>query len=242
LSGWDQGCRPVAISRDENGKVRIGPPGEPFFGPGSLLQEISHDGNLFVLSNNAEGAFLVGNRLEGTITRLPHRSVLVSAISPDGSRVATSSYATQPARVWSLPEGALLKELPAPGIISGLQFSPDGQSLTLHTGSGNARYRLDTWKPDPAFAATERTESSFWSRDGKRLATTAGADVLVLRADDFSGILSLPVPESAGWTGNAQMAFSADGSRLALRTAIGSVVVYDLDLLRAELAEWGMGW
>jgi eukaryotic-like serine/threonine-protein kinase len=242
LSGWDQGCRPVAISRDEDGQVRIGPPGAPLFGPGNLLHEISHDGNLFVLSNNADGAFLVGNRLEGTITRLPHPSVLVSAISPDGSRVATSSYATRSARVWSLPEAAIPKELPAPGIVSGLQFSPDGQSLTLHTGSGNVRYRLDTWTPDPGFAATERTESSFWSRDGKRLATTAGADLLVLRADDFSEILRLPVPESAGWTGNAQMAFSADGSRLALRTAIGSVVVYDLDHLRAELAEWGMGW
>lgn len=242
LSGWDQGCRPVAITRDEKGRFGIGPPGEPLFGPGSLLQEISHDGNLFVLSNNAEGAFLVGNRHEGTITRLPHPSVLVSAISPDGSKVATSSYATRSARVWSLPEGAILKELPAPGIVSGLQFSPDGKRLTLHTGSGNARFLLHTGEQDPGFAATRRTECSFWSHDGSRLATTAGADVVLLRAEDFSEILRLPVPESAGWTGNAQMAFSANGRRLAMRTAIGSVVIYDLDQLRAELGEWGIEW
>jgi hypothetical protein len=65
---------------------------------------------------------------------------------------------------------------------------------------------------------------------------------LILDAADFSEIIRLPVPESAGWTGNAQMAFSADGNRLAIRTAIGSVVVYNFDQLRAELAEWGMGW
>jgi WD40 repeat protein/tRNA A-37 threonylcarbamoyl transferase component Bud32 len=242
LSGWDLGCRPVPISRAPDGKVHVGPPGEPRFGTGSLLQEISHDGNLFVLSNNADGSFLVGNRLDGTITRLPHPSVLVSAISPDGSSVATSSYATKSARVWRLPEGELLEELPAPGIIGGLQFSPDGKSLTLHSGSGMARYRLDTREPDPEIAATERPTSSFWSRDGERLATTAGADVLILRADDFSEVLRLPVPDSAGWTGNAQMAFSADGNRLAVRTAVGAVVVYDLNQLRAELSDWRMSF
>jgi hypothetical protein len=38
------------------------------------------------------------------------------------------------------------------------------------------------------------------------------------------------------------MAFSADGNRLAVRTAVGAIVVYDLNQLRAELAEWHMGW
>jgi hypothetical protein len=50
------------------------------------------------------------------------------------------------------------------------------------------------------------------------------------------------VPASAGRIGAATLAFSGDSTRLALHTATGSVVLWNLPALREELHALGMDW
>jgi WD40 repeat protein/predicted Ser/Thr protein kinase len=242
VSGWDRGLTPWPIVRASGGKVELGPPGEPLFGSGNLLREQSRDGQRFVLGNNDDGVFLVGDLKQGIVATLPHPGVLSAALSPDGQWVATSSYTVPEAKIWSLPDGKWVRDLPSPGIVGSLSFSPDGESLTLRSANGSVCYRTATWEKDPAHSGRENINGSILSLDGRLLACFEGQDIRLLDPETWEEILRLPTPPAAGWLGGAQIAFSANAETLAVRAATGAVIVWDLPGLRRELEEIGMAW
>jgi len=242
ISGWDRGCVARTIIREAGRSPRLGPPGEPLFGSGCLLQAISRDGKRFVLSDNGEGRFVVAGLESGIEAELPHPAVLSAAISPDSTLVATSSYATHSARVWSVPSGKMLRELKAPGMVGSLHFSSDGRFLTLRASDGALRFRTDDWEPDPTFQSSAKLDGAVFTADDTWVASYSGDDILLLDPNTLAERLRLPSPPAAGWLGNAQIAFSADSKKLAIRAATGTIILWDLARLRQELAGLGMEW
>jgi WD40 repeat protein len=238
LSGWDRGCTPYPIVR-ENGGIRLGQPGEPLFGTGNLLRAISRDGGTFVLGNNARETFVVAKRSGGNPVHLKQAAVLSAAISPDGVFVATSNYARSGVKVWRLPEGRIEAELAVPGTSAEFWFSQDGGTLTVCSSEGALRYRTRDWTIDPAFPRGVLLEGAVPLPDRGMIACRDGQSVVLRDATSLEVRSRMPVPALAGWMGRAQLACSGDGTTLAARAASGTITVWNLPGLQAELETLG---
>ncbi len=236
LSGWDRGCTPYSVIRDAVG-IRLGEPGEPRFGPGNLLRTISRDGERFVFGNNSRGEFVVASRSGEKPVRIKQAAVLNAALSPDQRLLATSTFAGDGITLWSLPEGKRLKKLAAAGTSSEFWFGEDGTTLTIGASGGAVRYRTSDWTLDPSFPLGVLLEGAVPSPDGRIIACREGQSVVLRDADSLVVRSRLPAPALAGWMGRAQIAFSRDGLTLAAKAASGTVTVWNLPGLEAELAE-----
>jgi serine/threonine protein kinase/WD40 repeat protein/tetratricopeptide (TPR) repeat protein len=116
-----------------------------------------------------------------------------------------------------------------------LHFAPAGDRLTFVTPGGTLG--LWDWVRTEATDTHRRAESVAVSSDG-RLAAVAGAGQSVTVADLASGreIVALP-PEGADvWC----LAWAPDGSKLAVGLSDGVVAVWDLEQVRARLADFGI--
>ncbi len=242
ISGWDNGCTARSIKREVSGHVVIGPPSAPLFGSGNLLQNISRDGSMMVMSNNNDGCFIVGWPATKKHIMLKQPDVLSADFSPDGKLIVTTTYAANKAKVWSLPEGKLIRELDAPSVVAMPHFSPDGHTLLLRCGGGNVIYDTTTWQRARTFEPEHNLDGAAWSTDGKLHARYARQDIHLLDAITNKPIARLTIPASAGWLGNLQLAFNADSTVLIVHTAVGTVLRWDLSELRKELRERGMDW
>jgi serine/threonine protein kinase/WD40 repeat protein/tetratricopeptide (TPR) repeat protein len=116
-----------------------------------------------------------------------------------------------------------------------LHFAPTGDRLTFVTPGGTLG--LWDWVRKEASDTQCRAESVAVSSDG-RWAAIAGAGQSVTVAELGSGreVLALP-PEGADvWC----VAWAPDGSKLAVGLSDGRVAVWDLEQVRARLAEFGL--
>jgi WD40 repeat protein len=145
------------------------------------------------------------------------------AFSPDGRRLASLSGIHEDVRIWEMPGGRELLRLPQRmGVTASLTVSPNGQRLAL---AGNQGLRV--WDAPPTREAIRRRDTGLIlgaavSRDGKLVASTSANVVNVW--DRATGRPVLVLPWSIPGPGQdlprdntpASLAFSADGSRLAV--------------------------
>jgi serine/threonine protein kinase/WD40 repeat protein len=120
--------------------------------------------------------------------------------------------------------------------IRGLNFDPSGRRLRFVTPAG----KLGCWDwdqnaavPGPGLGALQ------WApAPGGRWVATANSDRAVVIYDLDAGVpvLTLPPEESDVWT----LAWAPDCRRLAVGTSDGAVSVWDLEQVRAALAELGI--
>ena len=94
----------------------------------------------------------------------------------------------------------------------------------------------------PVRCVAQQFQSFAPSPTGDLAASTARDEIILHREGDLAEIARLPALALAGHLGSATLAFSADGSRLAVHTATGSVIVWRLPVLRGELRALGMDW
>jgi serine/threonine protein kinase/WD40 repeat protein/tetratricopeptide (TPR) repeat protein len=115
-----------------------------------------------------------------------------------------------------------------------LHAAPAGDRLTFVTPGGTLGLR--DWEGKAASDTRRRAESVAVSADG-RWAAVGGAGQGVTVAELASGreVLALP-PEGADVWG---LAWAPDGARLAVGLSDGGVAVWDLEQVRARLAEFG---
>ena len=73
------------------------------------------------------------------------------------------------------------------------------------------------------------------SPDGTLAASVSRDEIVLYRVPELTELARLPTPASAGRVGAASLAFSGDSAALAVHTVLGSVVVWNLPALRAEL-------
>ena len=165
----------------------------------------------------------------------------LSSISPDKRWVATGTFHGWGMTVWDAVSGAKLRDL-RDGNTSAY-FSPDGRYLV---GAGASDYRIyepGTWKllhQVPRESGSDLANLAAFSRDGRSMVAIKQLNrVELLATDSWKPIASFipPDPQVVTWP-----AFSADDRHLAIATAQDLVQLWDLKLIRSQLARLGLDW
>ena len=153
------------------------------------------------------------------------------AVSPDGRWVVTVTQATGLGKIWDARDGRLVKQLAEYGV-GFPRFSPDGNWLSTDADGGRI-FAVGNWEAGPrmgasaAFTPDNRLMAVQPPTGAVRLVELAtGRELAHLEAPDFPGIAS-PV-------------FTPDGTKLI---GLGyGIRVWDLRLVRQQLAELGLDW
>ena len=153
------------------------------------------------------------------------------AVSPDGRWAVTVTQPTGLAKIWDTRDGRLVKQL-AEYRAGFPRFSPDGNWLSTDADDGRL-FAVGTWEAGPRFGA-----SGAFAPDSRLMAiqSTTGAVRLVDRASGGE-LARLEVPNLQGI---ACPVFTPDGTKLI---GLGNGIrVWDLRLVRQQLAELGLDW
>jgi WD40 repeat protein len=149
-------------------------------------------------------------------------------------------------KVWDATTGKAAAVLPGGGPdvnIFSIAFSPDNRWLVAGSISDYRWRRVGSWEPGPRIAKDQaevlRSPLAF-SRDGRLLAIVRTSHTVQL-VDPTSGrefaTLTDPNRHSFTW-----LSFSPDGSQLAACTHEHVIQLWDLRLLREELADLRLDW
>ena len=240
ICGFDAQLLRLPIRQKNLNPPEVGPPEKMASETGSLIADIRSDGKQLVLSNNADGRWLLVTQ-DQPIVSLPAEHLSSAAFSPEGRILATASYSIPGVRLWSLSEGTVQRELPTDTPVAGLHFTPDGRWLWVVTEREIQRFDTQNWERVFAVPVADLRGLTF-SPDGTMATCRDRGGIRLLRAGDLSEIARLSAPEYAGWLGNASLDFSKDASILAAHTATGTLIVWNIRELRSELKDIGMDW
>jgi eukaryotic-like serine/threonine-protein kinase len=248
VSVWGVLSWPVQIDPAKPEIYRLGPPRRLWnAGPprGSQCGG-SADGRTFAFPF-ANGAKLIQLGSPSTIKRLDQEDVRNCSVSPNGKWVATGSHNSTDgfgASIWEAASDCLkpVKKLPVPKQCIPT-FSPDGCWLMTNAGGCRLwrvpRKQDDTWADRPTI--TIGGDSACFSPDSRLLAVedTPGT-IRLVETETGTEIVRLESPEQSRLS---PQCFSPDGTRLiASGHDTGSLHVWDLQLLRQELAPLGLDW
>jgi len=161
------------------------------------------------------------------------------AISPDGKWVATRSYGRAGVRVWDAQTGRAVGNLPVDSRAR-LAFSPDGQWLVTADFAHIRLWKTESWELRHGFAQSQSLSAPAFTRDGKMLAVgishTAVRLINPATGREFA-TLEAPDPEPLSC-----LCFTPDGSRLVAACETHVIKVWDLRLIRQQLAEMDLDW
>ena len=202
----------------------------------------SADGRVIASAVWDGGLVLRRDQPDPLVRLVPHRDVRSVAVAPDGQWIATSSFgADLPIKVWE-PQwesgtATCVRQLPA-GHGAHAVFSPDGHWFAA-SGDAVTVWATDSWVTASRFATVRNGVLAF-SPDSNMLAFETGQGVLQL-VDPASGRefarLEDPNQDRAGW-----IAFTPDGTALVVNGEGQALHVWDLRLIREELAAMGLDW
>jgi WD40 repeat protein len=226
--------RPIDFRSGPEPRLTLGPAERlDLQGTGRVI-DLSRDGRVFGLAS-PNGAFVQDR--QGRVQHLSHSDCRSVSFSPDGRWVATGSHNGCAARIWRMDTGELVKEL-LPGVgMMGVRFSPAGTWLAT-TGCGLRLWHVGTWEAGPEIG---NCLGIAFSDDESLLALENGSGrVRLLEVSTARDLAELadPAEDRAGWVG-----FAPDHTRLITATQVGKVFhIWDLRLIRTELAELGLDW
>jgi eukaryotic-like serine/threonine-protein kinase len=170
-----------------------------------------------------------------------HPMVNRIAISPDGRWVATASWYNSLVKIWNARTGDLVHTLSEPGRAC-VCFSPDGRWLATSSSTTASDYQLwevGTWQPkSPSQAADGYTFTAF-SPDGRMMARIQRHKIQLLETMTEKPLATL---EASGSIVMMKLQFSPDGSQLAAVQFDQQVQLWDLRLIRQELAAMHLDW
>jgi serine/threonine protein kinase/WD40 repeat protein len=231
------------------GEVEIGTPRKlPVPGTASGFAR-SRDGKVLAASQG-EGAVVWHPDEPGPLTQLGGQSdVRNVVVSPDGQWVLTGRY-TQPGsiKIWRALGEKFEFDSYLPGTHTWASFSPDGKCvLSWGLDAGNKgdsrvirRWEVGSWAEKPYPRPLPGNCPAF-SADGKLVALeTMFGIVRLIDAESGKEYARFEDPNQDRAT---ELAFTPDGAKLLSATGDGFCVhVWDLQLIRRQLAEMGLDW
>ncbi len=121
------------------------------------------------------------------------------------------------------------------GLLRTLHFDPKGNRLTVITSTGTFGYW--DWRAKKITDTRRRAELSALSADGRWAAVRSpGQNITVIEMATGQEIYTLPSEGGDVWC----LAWSADGTQLAASLSDGRVAIWNLEQVRARLAEFGI--
>ncbi len=221
--------------------IRVGPPRTiPLAGVRRLRHaDLSQDGRSLIVEVDP-GQALVFDIEHGKPkhTGFRHTNLGSVAMSPDGKCVATGTWQSTGVKVWDADAGKLIKDLPVDGTAN-VTFSPDGRWLVTCTGQEYRFWDTGAWQPGlqiPREGAGNIPGCIVFSADSTMLAITRSR-TLVRLIDPTTGRELVTLPTSGG-----ALCFSPDGSLLVTGGENHTLHVWDLRLIRQQLAATNLDW
>jgi tetratricopeptide (TPR) repeat protein len=202
------------------------------------------DGRRLVLGNFYQGALILHRGpCERLIPTGPQEDVRYGALSPDGRWAATGSHFCKSGvglKVWDTATGRLEKQFTGFGA-QFIQFSPDGRWLFAPwTNAGVKFWRTGTWTEGPRLEVPGDGDGAAFSPDSRLLALGGLGRVRLVRPDTGAEVARLTLSEQ---TSLFPLGFTPDGAELLVRGEDTQAIhVWDLRLIRAQLADLGLDW
>ncbi len=229
---------------DAGGKpVRLGEP-EKLQAPANYrLAGISADGSVVLGHHGQDHCHFLDGRTFAQIARMKtnQAGMRFHSLSPNGRWAATGAWHNPTVNIWDARTGDLLRTLRMDDMCS-VAFSPDSRWLVvggtdfqfLEAGSWTLRRRLE--RPflerfPPAMA---------FSRNGRILALChSWQTVKLVLTETGEELATLESP--GGWNINS-LSFNADASLLAVAGGVSEIHVWNLGLIREQLARMKLDW
>ncbi|MFO1498992.1 MAG: WD40 repeat domain-containing protein, partial [Verrucomicrobiota bacterium] len=169
------------------------------------------------------------------------RAVEFAALSADGHFAATWNRFSESLDIYDLTTSKHVRELPAHASIVA-EFSQDGRYLIVGDGVEYRAHTVGEWK---SLYAIPRHSAGFWGylaiSSDSRMAALAISRNTVTLIETSTGVelaaLEAPVP-----TGIHGLAFNGDGSQLASVNNEGAIQLWNLQMIRQELAAMNLDW
>jgi serine/threonine protein kinase/WD40 repeat protein len=225
-------------------KLQVGPP--QAMGPATWINAsaASTDAQVVCTPQRNEGALLWRRRTNEKVILGPQQDVRHVTVSPDGRWAATGSHtvaSSSGAKVWhaDTDTGDRVADLPVGGLCA-VMFSPDSRWLVT-TGGGARIWAVDSWQEGPTLAGARHTRDVCFSADSQLLALEGNpGEVRLVRTETGAELARLTAPEQ---TRLVPQVFTPDGTRLVtLGTETGTLHIFDLSSIRAQLVELGLDW
>jgi len=223
--------------------LRLGPRTPLLPEGGFMYSDLTPDGRFFAAAQLSKAAAVVFDfeNPSALVTLGPHPNMSVVAISPDGRFVASGTWQGSGVKVWDVATRQLLRDLPA-STHAKVLFSPNGRWLA--TSADDYRlYEVGSWQlrfkvpvphdgvqlNDIAFSPDDK----IWAIGNKPHNTHLYATVTGQR------LAILEPPQQATIVG---LAFSPDGTTLAVLQRDRAIQLWDLRRIRHELAALELDW
>ena len=218
---------------------RLGRPRHCFDAPDLQGAALSADGrHLAVAQVTSNQAFIFDlQEPAAKVVLSGHRLVNRLAISPDGQWVATASWYNPLVKIWDAHSGDLLRTITEPAR-TWVAFSPAGRCLAC-SSSEYQLWDVGSWQPlGPPTVGDGNTFTAF-SRDGRMMARQDQHNIQLLETATQKPLATLEAP---GTIELANCQFSPDDSQLAVVQMDQQIQLWNLRLLRQELAQMHLDW
>jgi WD40 repeat protein len=224
----------VGASAYRLGKAR------PFFdAPGSEQGSMSLNGRYLAVAqktNNQSSVFDL-QKPNSKVVLSGHPLNTRIALSPDGQWAATASWNNPLVKIWDARSGDLVRTITEPAR-AWVTFSPDGRWLAT-SSSEYQLWEAGTWQPKGPPQAGDGNTFTAFSGDGRMMARLDLHKIQLLDTFTEQPLATLEAPGTI-MLGLCQ--FSPDGSQLAVVQIDQQVQLWDLRLLRQELAQMHLDW
>ena len=223
------------------GDVTVGPPQR--FGPSRSYGGFAIDSRgLMIAAAGSDYCYLFDVRTGVEGLRIgPQPAMRHLAISSNRKWIATGSWNREGVSVWDAQKGILERKL-STGISPIVAFSPDNRWLLAGTGREYKLWQVGSWTEGPTFARPGEmaVSGAAFSKEGTILAVAhSSGSVKLLKTSNWKELATLELPELLGIS---KFCFSPDATMLAVARSTRSLQVWDLRLIRKQLATMGLDW